>query len=241
MIRSLFHNFWLCLLVTLPSLAQVSEKRAATGRTANIVYTSWPEDVENPVTILLGKELQTITLSKRMTSEAIKIPADGIVRLVKKIDPPPPADQSPYQILAQATIPEGVNKVLIILVPVKNLADGMIFQCRLQDLASFKGGDYLFLNLTTTSIGVQMAESKILIKPGQSNIYSAAQSSKPSNVSVNYNFYDAEKEKWKLLSASTVVSQSTRREICIFSWDTRFERMEYHGITFPVDDGAENQ
>jgi hypothetical protein len=36
------------------------------------------------------------------------------------------------------------------------------------------------------------------------------------------------------LSASTVVLQSTRREICIFSWDAGLERVDYHGITFPV-------
>jgi hypothetical protein len=37
-----------------------------------------------------------------------------------------------------------------------------------------------------------------------------------------------------MLSASTIVLQSTRREICIFSWDVSLERVDYHGITFPV-------
>lgn len=37
-----------------------------------------------------------------------------------------------------------------------------------------------------------------------------------------------------LLRASPVVLLPTRREICIFSWDPRFGRIDYHGLTFPV-------
>jgi hypothetical protein len=28
--------------------------------------------------------------------------------------------------------------------------------------------------------------------------------------------------------------QPTRREICIFSWDPQYNRVDYHGITFAV-------
>ena len=39
-----------------------------------------------------------------------------------------------------------------------------------------------------------------------------------------------------MISASTIVLYPKRREICIFSWDTRFNRIAYHGLTFPVEE-----
>jgi hypothetical protein len=53
-------------------------------------------------------------------------------------------------------------------------------------------------------------------------------------VAVSYSYFHPEKNEWKVLSASTIVLYPTRREICIFSWDPRFKRMDYHGITLPV-------
>ena len=60
------------------------------------------------------------------------------------------------------------------------------------------------------------------------------QMSKPENMPIMYQFHDPEAGKWKLITASTVVLRPTRREICIFSWDERYQRVDYHGITFPV-------
>lgn len=237
--KALIHSLTLGLLLVSPVLAQEAEqpeKPAAKGRVAYFIYTDLPEGVENPVTLMTGKDVQKLALSKRMASDAVKIPADGIVRLVKKNEAPSAADPSPYTTIAQAAIPEGVDKALVILMPIKAQANGVIFQCKVQNLASFKGGDYLYLNLTTLNVGVEMGATKILVKPGQTSIYSAPNLSDATNMAVRYSFFDPAKEEWLMLSASTVVSQATRREICIFSWDPRYNRMDYHGITFPVSD-----
>jgi hypothetical protein len=53
-------------------------------------------------------------------------------------------------------------------------------------------------------------------------------------VPIRYSYFHPVIKVWKMLSASTVVLRSTRREIWIFSWDPRFKRVDYHGITFPV-------
>ena len=51
---------------------------------------------------------------------------------------------------------------------------------------------------------------------------------------IRYNYFHPVQQKWKMLSASTIVLYSTRRDICIFGWDPKYDRIEKHGITFPV-------
>jgi hypothetical protein len=172
----------------------------AKGRVAYFVYTDMPEGLENPVSIMTGKDLIELALSKRSASEAVKIPADGILRIVRKAENP----------------------------------SGLVFHAKVQDLAAFKGGDYLYLNLTKMNVGVELGKTKIEIKPGETKIYNAPALTEATNVSVRYSFYHPTEQLWKMLSASTIVLQSTRREICIFSWDPSYNRIDYHGITFPV-------
>jgi hypothetical protein len=151
------------------------------------------------------------------------------------LDRPDPVTKLDYTILAQAQIADGMSKALIILVPVaRKEGSSQVFQAKVQDLAGFTGGDYLYMNLTTLNMAVQLGDKKIGLRPGDSAIHRAGALEKPTNTEVSYLYFQPDQEKWKLISASTVVMQSTRREICIFSWDPRFGRVDYHGITFPV-------
>ncbi len=237
--KQMIQRFWLAVLLVLPLSAQEAEQpevRAARGRLAYFIYTSMPEGMENPVSIMTGKDISELTLSKRMASEGVKIPADGIVRVVRKLAAPPAPGELPYQILAQTIVPENVTKALIILIPIKPTGNGILFQCKVQDLAAFKGGDYLYMNLTNLNVAVEMGPTKIPVKPGETKIYDSPVSAEPTNIPIRYSYFDTTKEEWNVLSASTVVLYGTRREICIFSWDTRYNRIDYHGITFPVTD-----
>ena len=79
----------------------------------------------------------------------MKIPADGIIRIVREVENPEDPEKPKYLILAQANVPEGVGKALIILVPLAKPSGDLVFQAQVQDLAKFTGGDWLFMNLTT--------------------------------------------------------------------------------------------
>ena len=79
-----------------------------------------------------------------------------------------------------------------------------------------------------------MGETRLLVKPGATQIYDAPALAEATNVPIRYNYFHPVKQEWKMLSASTIVLRPTRREICIFSIDPRFGRVDYHGITFPV-------
>jgi hypothetical protein len=231
--------FYLCLAFSIaaPLSAQnedVNPSSAGKSRVAHFVYTAMPAGVENPISIMTGKEIIGLTLSKRSASEAVKIPTDGILRVVRKIENPEDPNLPKYLTLAQANIPEGVNKALIILVPVAANPSGLVFQAKVQDLAAFKGGDFLYLNLTKMNVGVELGNTKLEIKPGEIKIYNAPTLTTSINVPVSYNFYHPKEKQWTLISASTIALHSTRREICIFSWDSGYERIDYHGITFPV-------
>jgi hypothetical protein len=222
-------------LTTFAQDAPSEPKKEPAGRVAWFVAASIPDDLENPVKVMVGKEVTEMTLSKRMASDAFKIPADGLISIIRKLDKPDPVTQLDYTLLAQARIPDGMSKSLIILLPVaRKEGSSMVFQAKVQDLAGFTGGDYLFLNLTTLNMAVQLGDSRLGLRPGDTAIHRAGALDKPTNTPVSYLYYQPQLEKWKLISASTVVMQSTRREICIFSWDPQFSRVDYHGITFPV-------
>ncbi len=236
--QKVFLSLFLGIFALSPLCAQTEkppepEKKAA-GRVAYFVYTSIPDDVENPVTIMTGTETTQLNLSKRAASEGVKIPADGIIRLVKKMDNPQDPAKPIWKTLAQTTIAENINKALVILLPAPKNTNGIVFQARILDLAGFKGGDYLYLNLTTLNVLVEMGTTKIEIKPGETKIYDCPKLAGPTNVAIRYNFFHPKLQEWQMLSASTVVLRDTRREICIFNWDAQYERMDYLGITFPV-------
>lgn len=214
---------------------QVQEVPNAPARSAWFIYTSLPEGLENPVKILSGKEITELTLSKRSASGPVKIPADGILRIIKEAPHPEETGKTIHLTLAQILVPKGMNKALVILAPLPKPDGDLLFGSKTQDLAGFRGGDWLYLNLTTADIGIQLGSERSIVKPGGVGIRSAGNLDKPTNMTISYNYRPPGEKEWKLLTSSTVVLMPTRREICIFSADPRFGRITYHGITFPAE------
>ncbi len=221
--------------ISIPLLAQNPGEGASidsAGRNAWLICTSIPEGLENPVKVMAGKELTQVTLSKRAASEPIKIPADGTIRLVKEISNPENPDKPTYQTLAQAVIPQEMKKALIILVPTAKKPEDLIFNTRIKDLSKFTAGSSLYMNLTNLKVGVSLGEENLLVEPGQDKVYVSPKSNQVMNIPVRYSFYHPTKNQWRIISASTIALYPTRREICIFSWDEEYQRLDYHGLTF---------
>lgn len=237
MIRAFLTVVGLLLLVPLHAQDREGEDRGReVGRRAWIVATAIPDEIENPIQVLTSKELTEVQLSKRSIGDSVKIPKDGLVRVVR---PKPVAElvegEDPYITLAQARIPESVRKALIIMVPAPPADAPKVFRTKVQDLAKFRGGGTLYLNLTKVEVGVKLGDDTIPLKPGAVRVHNVPNLNKPKNAPVSYHFRDPKTEAWKLISASTLVLRPTRREICIFSIDARFGRIDYHGVTFPVE------
>lgn len=209
------------------------EPRQAKGRVAWFVYTSVPEGLENPVSIMSGKDISQVLLSKLSPSDPVKIPADGILRVVRKIENPQDPKKPEYLTLAQATVPETVTNAIIILMPVAKNSSGLLFQAKVQDLAALKGGDTMFLNMTNLKIGVELGKAAIEIDPGQAKIHNPLGGSASVSLPIRLSFFNPEKQEWSMITASTVALYSTRREMCIFNWDARFNRVDYESLTFP--------
>lgn len=232
--RLLAHALLLFLGVC-PLLAQEDEPKEPRGRLAWIVAVALPEGLENPVKMRSGKDITEVILSKRSVGDPVRIPEDGFVRMVREVSNPEDPDKPLIVILAEARIPDTVDKALVILVPVKpKEGSSLLFASKVQDLAAFRGGETLYLNLSPRDILVQLGGEKIPLRKGDVKVTKAERSDNPVNKAISYSFYDPAKEKWELLSASTVAVYPTRREICIFSWDPNFDRLDYHGITFLV-------
>jgi hypothetical protein len=212
-----------------------NKEKKKTGRLAWFVSTGLPDDIENPVTVMTGKDLTKVRLSKRSPSQSVKIPKSGIIRIVKQVPNPENPSEPMYETLAQAKISEDVRKAMIILVPLEKKKDSsLVFRTSVKDLAGFKGGDSLFINLSKMDVAVRLGSKALELKPGNIKVHSVRGVTKPTNMAISYHYMHPTLKKWKLISASTVVVRPTRREICIFSWDTRFKRLNYHGVTFPV-------
>jgi hypothetical protein len=231
--------FCLCLSVfaTSPLLAQEqggAEPRQAKGRLAWFVYTSVPEGLENPVSVLSGKNITQVVLSKLSPSDPVKIPADGILRIVRKIENPADPDKPKYLTLAQATVPETVTNAMVILMPVAKNPNGLLFRAKVQDLAALKGGDSMFLNMTNLKIGIELGTSKMVVEPGEAKTHNPLGGSKSVSLPIRLSYFNPNLKEWAMITASTVALYSTRRELCIFNWDTRFNRVDYESITFPV-------
>ena len=123
---------------------------------------------------------------------------------------------------------------MIILMPVAKNSNGLLFQTKVQDLAALKGGDSMFLNMTNLKIGIELGKAKIQIDPGQVKTHNPLGSSKSVSLPIRLSYFHPERQEWAMITASTVALYSTRRELCIFNWDTQFNRVDYESITFPV-------
>lgn len=232
---------FLCLCLgfcaTSPLFAQDKagdKPRQAKGRVASFVYTSIPEGLENPVSIMTGKDISQLLLRKLSPSDPVKIPADGILRIVRKVENPNDPAKPAYLTLAQATVPDTVTDAIIILMPAAKNSNGLLFLTKVQDLAGFKGGDNMFLNMTNLRIGIELGSSKFEVKPGENVIQNPLGVSKSASLPIRLSFFRPERQAWAMITASTVALYSTRREMCIFNWDSAFNRVDFESITFPV-------
>ena len=239
MMNTLLRILALTYLLVTPVLAQEAEqpeKKVEKGRRAWFVYTNFPEGLENPVTVMYGKEISKLLLSKLSPSDPVKIPADGILRVVRKIENPQDPEKPQYITLAQATVPEGVTNAIVILIPFVKSTNGLLFNTKVQDLSALKGGDTMFMNMTNLKIGVELGDAKVGIDPGQVKIHNPLGSAKTVSLPIRISFFHPERKEWALITASTVALYSTRREMCIFNWDSRFNRVDYESLTFPMID-----
>jgi hypothetical protein len=123
---------------------------------------------------------------------------------------------------------------LVILSPVTKPEGEVLFQAKVQDLANFKGGDRLYINLSDSNIRVRLGKTLIAVEPKHASIFKAPPMAKASNMPVMYEFYHPERKEWRILGASTVVLRPTRREICVFNNGPRIGNIEKHKILFPV-------
>lgn len=226
--------FFACLTVQAQESAAPDKAAPDSGRLVWFIATGIPESVANPVKVLSGKKLSEITLSKNYVSDPVKIPEDGIVRIVREAPNPDKPGETVFVTLAQAQVAQNVGQALVILVPYPEPKGDQVFATKVQNLADFKGGDWLFLNLTTSEIGIQFGEDKTLVKSGGVGIRSARDLKSNMDVPLAYNYRRPGEEKWNLLTATTVVVMPTRRELCIFSPNPHNGRISYHGVTFPV-------
>ena len=232
-------HFFVCLLFAgiLPLAAQSdsgSDRPRTPGRSAWFACTSIPDGLDNPAKLLGGDKLTEIELPRYMTSDPVKIPPDGILRIVREVPDPANPEKPKYLVLAEARIPEHMRQALIILVPLAEPKGDLLFKTKIQDLAGFKGGDRLYINLSDTPVRVKLGNTKLTVAPKKANIYESPALAKPTNISIMYEFYHPEHKKWRMLSASTVVLRPTRRKICIFNNGTRLGNIKKHAILFPV-------
>ena len=93
--KMLRYQMWQCMM--LMALAYISPSTAAPGpegkkktqgRAAWIVQTGIPAGMDNPVKVLVGKKIEMLTLSNRVAAGPVKIPQDGLIRLVKEVPHP---------------------------------------------------------------------------------------------------------------------------------------------------------
>jgi len=204
------------------------------GRSAWFIYTHLPDTVKNPVKILSGQGIVEVTLSKRYASEPVRIPQDGVLRLVREEPDPDKRGETLLITIAEARIQPGVKEALVILVPLAKPEGDRRFITKVQSLSDFRGGDWLFMNLTNAEIGIKLGGLGTVVKPGEIRIRNNRDLKGAVNMEFNYNFRLVGETKWQLLTASTAVVMPSRREICIFSVNPRNDRISYNGVTFPV-------
>ncbi|BCX46262.1 hypothetical protein HAHE_01700 [Haloferula helveola] len=210
-----------------------SEERAPRGRVASFVFTSLPEGFENPVTVLAGKEVSEVLLSKFSPSDSVKVPADGILRIVRQVENAAAAETPQYQTLAQASVPESVSKAVVILMPMAENPQGLLFKTQVLDLDAYKGGESMFLNMTNFRIGIELGKSKFVVEPGKLRSHNPLGSERSASLPIRLSYFHPTREEWSMITASTVALYSTRRELCIFNWDANFNRVDYESLTLP--------
>lgn len=204
------------------------------GRQAWIMATSLPPDVQSPLKILIGKDLTEVEIMKRSLGLPVAVPEDGLMYVVNPITDS--QGKPAYERLVSIGIPDGVTRSLVILFPDPKLPAPLRFRAQVIDLNKFRGGDALFVNLTGYEVGVTLGEKKTSLKPGRTDIIATGDFEGRRNATVSYHYRAAGEKAWNLISSSTTMLLSDRREILIFSYDKQMEQIDYHGISFPDAD-----
>ena len=235
-------NALYCFCLFLPGiLSLAAQTEPGPDQQRKDVRSAWfaclakPEGLENPVKVLAGDKITPLELPEFMTSAAVTIPSEGILRIVREVPDATKPGKMKHLILGEAKIPDGMREALVILAPLQKPEGDLIFQSKIQDLASFKGGDRLFINLSDTDIGVKIGDTPVAVPPQKATIYSSPKLADATNMPIIYSYYHPEQKKWKLLTASTVVIMPTRREICVFNNGTRIGKVKRYSILFPVE------
>lgn len=235
MTRSTFNLHSFAAMVIAILLAQTYAHAQTSGRQAWFVAASIPGDIENPILVKTSNDLTQVTLTTRAASSPVSIPSDGLVEVVREIENPDRPGEIAYHTLARAAIPEDVRHAMVMLIPIRKESEySLRFEVKVQDLAEFRGGGFMYLNLTNLNVAVQLGDERMAMRPGQSRIANASNLETPVNKPISYHYFHPENEEWQLISASTVALVPSRREICVFTWDSRYNRIRYHGISFPV-------
>ena len=237
--KYIFFCLWIGFSATTPLTAQddgnagALQPKQPKGRLAWFIYTSVPEGLENPVSVMSGTDISQVVLSKLSPSDPVKISADGIIRIVREVKNPKDPQKPEYLTLAKATVPETISNALIILIPAAKNSSGLLFQTKVQDLAGLRGGDSAFLNMTKLKIGIELGKAKIQVEPGEIKVHNPLEGSKSVSLPIRLSYFHTERNKWNMITASTVALYSTRREMCIFNWDAQFNRVDFESITLP--------
>lgn len=230
--------YCLCFLVSatlpLPAQSEPAGGKRHGGRSVWFACLSKPEGLENPVNVLAGGKLTKLELPEFMASEPVAIPDDGVLRIVREGPDPTNQGKMKYLILAEAKVPEGIREALVILAPLPKPQGDLLFGYKVQDLANFKGGDRLYINLSDTNIRVRLGNATVMVNPKLTNIFKAPPMAKSTNTPIMYEFFHPERKEWLILSASTVVLRPTRREICVFDNGSRIGNIKNYKILFPV-------
>lgn len=211
-----------------------AEEKKEKGPRAWFVQTGIPRGMDNPVKVLVGEKIEMLTLSNRVASGPVKIPEDGIIRLVKEI--PDPEEKQPfiYQTLAKATVAPGTAKALIIMIPrPKPAADGSLFVTRVKSLSEFKAGDFMYMNLTSSRIGIEIAEARIPLESGKIRIHRVEGKGELVSIPYRYSYFHEEKGRWMPLNASMAILSAKRREVFVFSPSGSGGAIRCKGITIP--------
>lgn len=236
-VRKILLHIWLLSAAGLPLAAQDKTSAGGApkpGRSAWFACTSLPPGFKNPTKVLAGETVTEIEIPRYMASAPVKIPKDGMLRLVAEDPDPANPGKMQRRILAQAMVARGVREALLILVPLSAPKNGLLFNVQVQDLAAFQGGDRLYINLSKEYVRIQLGKDRVTLAPKHSDIYQATSLTKPTNIPVLYEFYHPAKNEWRMISASTVVLRPTRREINVFNSGSRPGNIKKHKILFPL-------
>jgi len=183
--------------------------------------------------VFSDKKLHKIPIHLRSIGNAVPVDETGLVCAVKEI-----TDENGeinYLNHSQSTVPEGLQEPLIVLEPKTDENDGLKFRSKVIDLSKFKKGGCLYINLTSTKIGITIGDHKTVVTTGGMKFINPLDQQKKNDVLPVRFFYEVPKEskdEWKLMTSSKMAIYESRREICIFYYNEAIENVDFRGIPF---------